>query len=66
MLAKKAFGDYQEKESHLIKYLKKVHDLSERFKMFEIIHVPREQNFRVYVLLKLVSSKKAGFNCIVI
>lgn len=53
-------------EPHLIRYMKKVHDLSERFKTFETKHMPREQNFRAYMLSKLSSPKKTGFNHIII
>lgn len=46
--------------------MKKVRDLSERFKIFETKHVPREQSFRAYMLSKLSSPKKIRFNHIII
>lgn len=50
------------KESQLIKYLKKVRDLSEHFKRFEIMHVPKEQYFRANLMSKMAISKKVEFN----
>lgn len=62
LVEKQLANEHHMKEPQLIKYLNKVHDLSEHFKTFEIMHVPREYNFHVKHLSKLDSSKKPGFN----
>lgn len=62
MVAKQVTDESHTKESHLIKYFKKVLDLSKRFKAFEIKHVPREKNFGEDMFSKLSSLIKAEFN----
>ena len=58
-MEKQVVREYQTKEPYLIKYLNKVRELFERFKTFEIMHVPEEQNFGADMLSKLTSSMKA-------
>jgi len=41
-------------------YLDYVQVLKESFKVFELVHVPREQNARADLLVKLASSGKEG------
>lgn len=57
---------YQVKEPKLIKYLKRLCDLIERLKTFEIMYMPREHNFRADLLSKPPSMKRKEYNCIVI
>lgn len=53
-------GEYPTKVSHLVKYLTKVQELAKKFKFFEALNVPREQNSRADLLAKLASTKKPG------
>jgi len=59
-------GEYQTKDLQLCKYLSKVRGLAEKFKFFEAIYVPREQNSRADLLAKLASTKRPGNNRTVI
>lgn len=58
LVEKQAFRDYQSKEPNIITYLKKARNFSEYFKMFNIMHVHMEQNFREDLLSKKDSSNK--------
>lgn len=58
--------EYHTKEFQLIKYLKNVLDLFECSKTFEITYVPKEQNFRANLLLKLDNTKREEHNDIII
>jgi hypothetical protein len=49
-----------------MKYLEKVQKLGTQFEQFELIYIPRDQNSRVDLLLKLASTKKPGNNRTVI
>ena len=51
-------GEYQTKDAQLTKYLARVKDLTKNFKFFEAIFVPRVQNARTDLLVKLASTKK--------
>jgi len=44
----------------MVAYLEYVQVLSETFEVFELVHVPREQNTRADLLAKLASSGKGG------
>jgi len=59
-------GEYQTKDTQLVKYLASVKKLAENFKFFKAIFVPREQNGRADILAKLTSTKKHGNNRTVI
>jgi len=59
-------GENQTKDPQLCKYLMKVQNLAEKFKFFEAIYVPREQNSRADLLAKLASTKRLGNNRTVI
>jgi len=59
-------GEYQTKDLQLCKYLFKVQNLAERFKFFEAIYAPREQNSRADLLAKLASTIRLGNNKTVI
>jgi ribonuclease HI len=56
LVTSQIIGEYQMKDTQLIKYLTKVHNLAERFSFFEAIYVPREQNSRADILAKLASN----------
>jgi len=49
-------GEFQTKDSHMAAYLEYVQELKRSFVLFEVVHVPREQNARA----KLASSGKGG------
>ncbi|XP_068486591.1 uncharacterized protein [Phaseolus vulgaris] len=53
-------GEYQAKDPHMAAYLEYVQVLKETFEVFELVHVPREQNARADLLAKLASSGKGG------
>jgi len=53
-------GAYQAKDPQMAAYLEYVQVLKESFDVFELVHVPREQNARVDLLAKLASSGKGG------
>jgi len=53
-------GEYQAKDPQMAAYLEYVQDLKETFEVFELVHVPREQNARENLLAKLASSGKGG------
>ena len=55
-------GSYQAKDPILQKYLAKVKDLMGKVNISEVRHVPRAENVRVDVLLKLASMKMGGSN----
>ena len=53
-------GEYQAKDPQMAAYLEYVQVLKQSFAVFELVHVPREQNARADLLAKLVSSGKEG------
>ena len=53
-------GKFQGKDPQMAAYLEYVKELKRSFVLFEVIHVPREQNVRVDLLAKLASSGKGG------
>ncbi|XP_068503908.1 uncharacterized protein [Phaseolus vulgaris] len=53
-------GEYQAKDPQMVVYLEYVQVLKESFEVFELVHVPREQNSRADLLVKLASSGKGG------
>jgi len=59
-------GEYQTKDTQLIKYLAKVQSLAKGFHFFEAIYVSQEQNSRADLLAKLASTKRPGNNRTVI
>jgi len=56
----KVTGEYQAKDPQMATYLQYVQILKETFAVFELVHVPREQNARADLLEKLTSSGKGG------
>ena len=52
-------GEFQAKDPQMAAYLEYVQELKRSFVLFEVVHVPREQNARAD-LLKLASSGKGG------
>jgi len=59
-------GKYQAKDPQMAAYLEYVKALKKSLAVFELVHVPREQNARVDLLVKLGSSGKGGRQRIVI
>jgi len=53
-------GEYQAKNPQMSAYLEYVQVLKKSFTVFELVHVPREQNAQVDLLAKLASSSKGG------
>jgi len=53
-------GEYQAKDPQMAAYLQYVQILKETFAVFELVHVPREQNARANLLEKLASLGKGG------
>jgi len=51
-------GEYQAKDPQMAAYLGYVQVLKGAFAVFELVHVPREQNARADLLAKLASSSK--------
>jgi len=54
--------EFQTKDPQLCKYLSKVRNLAEKFKFFEAIYIPKEQNSRADLLAKLASTKRPSNN----
>ena len=53
-------GEYKVKDPQMAAYLEYVQVLRETFKVFELVHVPREQNARADLLAKFTGSGKGG------
>jgi len=53
-------SEFQAKDPQMAAYLEYVQELRRSFVLFEVIHVPREQNARADLLAKLASSGKGG------
>jgi len=53
-------GEYQAKNLQLASYLRYVQILRSAFSTFDLVHVPREQNSRAYLLFKLANLGKGG------
>jgi len=53
-------GEYQAKHPQIVAYLEYVEVLREMFEVFELVHVPREQNARADWLAKLTNSVKGS------
>jgi len=51
-------GEYQAKDPQMSAYLRYIEVLKRAFAVFELVHVPREQNARADLLAKLASSSK--------
>ncbi|XP_068503913.1 uncharacterized protein [Phaseolus vulgaris] len=60
LVASQVTGEYQAKDPQMAAYLEYVQVLKESFEVFEIVHVPKEQNARVDLLAKLASSGKGA------
>ncbi|XP_068477236.1 uncharacterized protein [Phaseolus vulgaris] len=59
-------GEFQAKDPQMAAYLEYVQELRRSFALFEVVHVPKEQNARADLLAKLASSGKGGRQRIVI
>jgi len=53
-------GEFQAKDPQMAAYLEYVQELKRSFVLFEVVHVPMEQNARADLLAKLASSGKGG------
>ncbi|XP_068461636.1 uncharacterized protein [Phaseolus vulgaris] len=53
-------GEFQAKDPQMAAYLEYMQELRRSFVLFEVVHVPREQNARADLLAKLASSGKGG------
>jgi len=53
-------GEYQAKDPQMVAYLEYVQILREKFEVFKLVHVPREQNARANLLAKLANSGKGA------
>ena len=53
-------GEYQAKDPQMAAYLRYVQIMKGSFVVFELVHVPREQNVRADLLAKLASSGKGA------
>ena len=53
-------GEFQAKDSQMAAYLEYVQELKRSFVLFDVVHVPREQNAQADLLAKLASSGKGG------
>jgi len=51
-------GEFQAKDPQMAAYLEYVQELRKSFVLFEVMHVPREQNAQADLLAKLPSSGK--------
>lgn len=51
-------GTFQVKDNQLLRYFHKARYMLKDFVNVNIVHVPREKNFRVYLLSKLTHSKE--------
>jgi len=60
LVTRQVMGEYQAKDLQMVSYLQYVWILEETFVVFELVHVPREQNARANLLEKLPSSGKGG------
>jgi len=60
LVIRQVMGEYQDKDHQMTAYLEYVQILRETFEVFELVHVPREQNARADLLAKLASSGKGG------
>ena len=58
LVAGQVTGEYQAKDPQMVVYLGYVQVLRKAFAVFELVHVPREQNVHVDLLAKLASSDK--------
>ena len=57
---------FQTKDLILIKYVHLALQLSKRFQDFEVCHIPKEDNARADLLVRLASTKGSGMNKTVI
>lgn len=55
-------GEFQVKGPQQARYLNLVRALVPSFEEFNLVHVPRKQNARAYLLSKLASTRKSGNN----
>jgi len=53
-------GEYQAKDPQMAAYLEYVQVLKDSFEVFELVHVPREQNAQANLFAQLASSGKGG------
>ena len=59
LVTEQVSGNFQARDPHLAKYLEEVRNMATNFE-FGLVHVPRDQNARAYLLSKLASTKRWG------
>jgi len=62
LVASQVTSDYQVREEHLLQYVQLVLEKMKEFEAVEVTHVPRKQNTRADILLKLASTQTANGN----
>lgn len=62
LLASKIKGDFQTKDTLLLKYLQWALQLANGFTKFKVTPIPREENTRAYLLARLANKKGRGLN----
>ncbi|XP_068461626.1 uncharacterized protein [Phaseolus vulgaris] len=60
LITRQVTGEFQAKDQQMAAYLEYVQELRSSFALFEVVHVPREQNARADLLAKLASSGKGA------
>jgi len=60
LITGQVIGEFQAKDPQMAACLEYVQELRRSFALFEVVHVPREQNARADLLAKLASSGKGG------
>jgi len=66
LVAGQVKGEFQVRDPQLARYLEVVQTIAKNFVVFEFVHVPREQNYRVNLLSKLASCTNPGQHKLVI
>ena len=66
LITGQVIGEFQAKDPQMAAYLEYEQELKRSFALFEVVHIPREQNARADLLAKLASSGKGGRQRIVI
>ena len=62
LVAGEVGGSFQTKDLILIKYFHLALQRSKRFQVFEVCHIPREDNSQADLLTRLTSTKGSGMN----
>jgi len=60
LVTEQVTSEFQAKDPQMAAYLEYMQELRRSFALFEVVHVPREQNARADLLAKLASSSKGA------